>query len=155
MTQEGLTALLRAEKLNPNSALVAMLLGWVHNYRNENEAAIRSLRRAMRLSPLHPQVGIITSGIGNALIQMGRFEEAAAAYEQSLTEYPEFATSMMGLMAAYWRLGRMEDCARIAELYRAKAPDFSVSYFRKHRPQDAPAYSDAVIGALRENGFPE
>jgi TolB-like protein len=155
MTQEGLTALLRAEKLNPNSALVAMLLGWVHNYRNENEDAIRSLRRAMRLSPLHPQIGIITSGIGNALMQMGRFEEAAAAYEQSLTEYPEFATSMMGLMAAYWRLGRMEDCARIAELYRAKAPDFSVSYFRKHRPQDAPAYSDAVIGALRENGFPE
>ncbi|KPQ18144.1 MAG: Tetratricopeptide repeat [Rhodobacteraceae bacterium HLUCCO18] len=117
--------------------------------------AIRCLRRAMRLSPLHPQIGMITSGIGNALIQMGRVEEAAAAHEQSLTEYPEFATSMMGLMAAYWRLGRMEDCARIAGPYRAKAPDFPVSDFRKHRPQDATSCSDAVIGALRAKGFRE
>ncbi|MCU4651314.1 winged helix-turn-helix domain-containing protein [Roseibacterium sp. SDUM158016] len=155
MMPEGLTALLRAEKLNPNSAMVAMLLGWVHNYRNENEDAIRCLRRAMRLSPLHPQIGVMTAGIGNALMQMGRFEEAALSFEQSLSEYPEFATSMMGLMAAYWRLGRSDDCARIAELYREKAPDFSVSYFLKHRPQDAKEYTDAVIGALRATGFPE
>ena len=155
LRQEGLTALLRAEKLNPNSAMVAMLLGWVHNYRNENEDAIRCLHRAMRLSPLHPQIGIITSGIGNALMQLGRFDEAARSYEESLAQYPEFATSMLGLMAAYWRLDRPQDCARVAALYRAKAPEFSVSYFRKHRPQESRDYADAVIGALRATGFPE
>jgi TolB-like protein len=155
MHQDGLTALQRAERLNPNSAMVAMLLGWVHNYRAENDDAIRCLERAMRLSPLHPQIGIMTAGIGNALLQMGRVEEATRQYEQSLAQYPEFATSTMGLMACYWALGRKEDSARIAALYRAKAPHFSVGYFRKHRPDDSESYRQIIIDALRGNGFPD
>ena len=51
---------------------------------------------------------------------------------------------------AGWRIAR-----DIAGPYRAKAPDFPVSDFRKHRPQDATSCSDAVIGALRAKGFRE
>jgi tetratricopeptide (TPR) repeat protein len=99
---EGFTALKRAEALNPNSAQIGMFLGWVHNYRNEPEAAIPVFERAKRLSPLHPQIGVFTCGIGNALMQMGRFDEAVRLLELALTEYPEFATTQMALMATYW-----------------------------------------------------
>ena len=150
---DGFTALRRAAALNPNSAQIGMLLGWVHNYRNEPEAAIPVFERAKRLSPLHPQIGVFTCGIGNALMQMGRFDEAVRLLELALTEYPEFATTQMALMATYWQLGRFEDSARIAGLYRAKAPHFTVGYFRKNRPHENPVYSAAVIGALRHHGF--
>lgn len=151
----GLTALQRAKALNPNSGTVAMLLGWVHNYLSENEAAIEELRRARRISPLHPQIGVTTAGIGNALFQMGDFDGAVAAYEQALTEYPEFATIHLGLMGAYWAVGRKEDSARMAEVFRRKVPDMTVSTFRRTRPQDNRTYADTVIAALKANGFPD
>lgn len=153
-TRRGLTALQRAKVLNPNSATVAMLLGWVHNYLSENEAAIAELRRARRISPLHPDIGVITAGIGNALFQMGKIDEAAAQYEQALSEYPEFATIHLGLMAIYWALGRKEESARMAEILRRKAPDTTISGFRKNRPQDNSTYIEAVVVALAGNGFP-
>ncbi|MEQ8365481.1 MAG: winged helix-turn-helix domain-containing protein [Roseicyclus sp.] len=150
---DGFTALKRAEALNPNSAQIGMLLGWVHNYRNRPDAAIPVLERAKRLSPLHPQIGIFTCGIGHALMQQGKFEEAVVYLEQALTEYPEFATTQMSLMAAYLKVGRRDDSARIAEIYRAKAPGFTVSYFLKHRPYEEQGYREAIIAALRAHGF--
>ncbi|SNS66764.1 tetratricopeptide repeat protein [Antarctobacter heliothermus] len=153
-TRRGLTALQRAKVLNPNSATVAMLLGWVHNYLSENEAAIAELRRARRISPLHPDIGVITAGIGNALFQMGKIDEAAAQYEQALSEYPEFATIHLGLMGIYWALGRKEESAQMAEILRRKAPDTTVANFRKNRPQDSPTYIEAIAAALEGNGFP-
>ncbi len=153
-TQRGLTALQRAKALNPNSGVVAMLLGWVHNYRSENEAAIAELRRARRISPLHPQIGVTTSGIANALFQLGDFEGAVTHFEQALTEYPEFATIHLGLMGAYWAVGRKEESARMAEIFRRKVPDMTVSTFRRTRPQDNKTYTGAVIAALEGNGFP-
>lgn len=154
-TRRGLTALKRARTLNPNSGTVAMLLGWVHNYLNENEAAIEELRRARRISPLHPQIGVTTAGIGNALFHMGKFDEAVTCYEQALTEYPEFATIHLGLMGAYWAVGRKDESARMAEVFRRKVPDMTVATFRQTRPQDNKPYADSIIAALQGNGFPD
>lgn len=154
-TKTGLTALQKANTLNPNSATIAMLLGWVHNYRNENDDAITHLERALRISPLHPQIGIFTSGIGNALFQKGAFDEARQHYEKALTQYPEFATAHMGLMAIHWKLGNLTKSAEMAEYFRSKVPDMAVSTFVRTRPQDNEIYRDTVIAAFRANGFPE
>lgn len=153
--QEGLMALKRAYALNPNSATVALLLGWVHNYMDESDEAILHLRRVRRISPLHPNIGVATCGIGNALLQKGEFEDAAKYYEQAMAEYPEFASIHLGLMGCYWHLGRQEDSARIAEWFRAKVPDMSVETFIQTRPQNSILYRDAVIAGLRGNGFPD
>lgn len=154
-TSTGLTALKRAHALNPNSANIEMLLGWVYNYIDQSDLAIEHLRRAIRISPLHPQIGIMTSGIGNALFQKGDIAEATRYYEQALTEYPEFATIQLGLMGCYWKLGEAEKSAQMAEWFRQKVPDMSVATFRRTRPQNSRSYRDAVICALRANGFPE
>jgi TolB-like protein/thioredoxin-like negative regulator of GroEL len=153
--QEGLTALKRAYALNPNSATVALLLGWVHNYMAENDEAIAHLLRVQKISPLHPNIGVATCGIGNALLQKGEFEDAAKYYEQAMAEYPEFASIHLGLMGCYWHLGRFEDSARIAKWFRTKVPDMSVSTFVQTRPQNSEYYRDTVIAALKGNGFPD
>lgn len=152
--QEGLTALKRANALNPNSATVTMLLGWVYNYLDENDAGIQHLQRVKRISPLHPNIGVATCGIGNALLQKGEPENAARFYEQAMTEYPEFASTQLGLMGCYWRLGRHEDAARVAAWFRAKVPDMSVATFQRTRPQVNAYYRESIIGALEAHGFP-
>lgn len=152
--REGLTALKRANLLNPNSGTVAMLLGWVHNYLSQNDEAIEHLRRARRISPLHPQIGVVTAGIANALLQKGEVEAATVQFEQALTEYPEFATIHLGLLGCYWVLGRVEESARIADWFREKVPDMTVSTFRRTRPQDNQFYRETIIAGLEGNGFP-
>lgn len=153
--REGLTALGKAEWINPNSATTAMLKGWVHIYRNENDEAIASLTRAKRLSPLHPNIGIMTCGFGNVALERGQLEEAAAHFEQSLTEYPEFMTSTQGLMTAYHALGRLEEAAELARAYRERAPNFSVESFRTHRKVAAMHYLELTLQSMRDLGFPE
>ena len=153
--RRGLTALQQASVLNPNSSTIAMLLGWVHNYLNENDDAIEHLQRALRLSPLHPQVGVVTSGIGNSMLQKGAFEAARGHYELAMSQFPEFATAHMGLMAIYWKLGDLEKSAQMAEFFRRKVPDMTIATFVRTRPQNNEIYRDTMIAAFRANGFPE
>jgi TolB-like protein len=152
---DGMTALSRAERLNPNSGQVLMLKGWVHIYRDENEAAIATLTRAKRLSPLHPQIGIMTCGFGNACMQMGKIPEAVAHFEQALSEYPEFVTAVQGLMACRFALGEIEEAQRLADIYRAKAPRFSVQEYVENRPFESVQGLERVVDAMRALGFPE
>jgi TolB-like protein len=152
---DGMTALSRAERLNPNSGQVLMLKGWVHIYRNENEAAIADLTRAKRLSPLHPQIGIMTCGFGNVHMQMGKIPEAIGYFEQALSEYPEFVTAVQGLMACRFALGEIEEARRLAGIYRAKAPRFSVQRIHRKpavRVDRRPAADRRCDAGL---GFPE
>jgi TolB-like protein/Tfp pilus assembly protein PilF len=153
--QEGLTALRRAEVLNPNSGTVQMLLGWVYNYLDDSAPAIAHLERAKRLSPLHPHIGVINSGIGNAHAQTGDYETAVRHFEQAMTEYPEFASNQMMLIGVYWTLGRKGDAARMAEWLRRKVPDMTVRTFVETRPHHSESYRDLMVEALRGTGFPD
>jgi hypothetical protein len=57
-------------------------------------------------------------------------------------------------MGCYWALGRYDDSARMADWFRTKVPDMSVSTFRRTRPHDNPFYRETIIAALKGNGFP-
>jgi tetratricopeptide (TPR) repeat protein len=131
-----------------------MLLGWVFNYLNETAPAIEHLERAKRLSPLHPHIGVINSGIGNAYAQAGDYETAVRHFEQAMTEYPEFASNQMMLIGVYWALGRKGDAARMAEWLRRKVPDMTVQTFIETRPHHSEDYRDLMVEALRGTGFP-
>lgn len=153
--QEGLAALQRAEVLNPNSGTVAMLLGWVHVYMSNDDAAIASLMRAKRLSPLHPHIAVINGGIANALTQKGDLEAAVVMYEQARAEYPEFSSNQIGLIGVYWALGRQDEAQAMADWLRKKVPDMSVATYRRTRPQNSEPYQVMICEALTACGFPD
>ena len=60
-----------------------------------SEAAMEHFHRVQRISPLHPQIGIATCGLGHALMQSGDLDGAVRYYERAMTEYPEFATTQL------------------------------------------------------------
>jgi len=153
--ETGLIAVRKANALNPNSATIALFLGWVHNYLSNNDEAIEHLKRAIRISPLHPNIGVTTCGIANAYFQKQDLETAIRYYEEAITQYPEFASTQLGLMGCYLKAGNLEKSAQMAAWFRNKVPDMSVATFIRTRPHENVYYRDAVIDALRVNGFPE
>lgn len=153
--QRGMTAMTQASRLNPNSFTVAMLKGWVHNYLGEFDTAIEQLNRARRISPLDPQIGVATCGVAQATLMQGDPAGAAALYEQSLTEYPEFASSFLGLICCYWEIGDRARAGVMVDKLRAKVPDMSVSMFQRTRPFIDASYGERMCAALRGLGFPE
>jgi adenylate cyclase len=69
----------RAVALNPNSYHAWASRGWVYKIMGRSEEAIRSFERAIRMSPVDPQLHHAFIGIGMSLIELGRFDEATAA----------------------------------------------------------------------------
>lgn len=153
--ETGLIAVKQANSMNPNSATISLFLGWVHNYLGQDEDAIAHLTRAIRISPLHPNIGVTTAGIANAYFQKQDLETAARYYEEALLQYPEFATIQLGLMGCAWKMGDFEKSQKMASWFRQKVPDMSVATFIRTRPNHSAFYRETVVAALRANGFPE
>jgi len=152
---EGLAALRQAHECNPNSATISSLLGWVMVYEEDNAAALAAFERAQRISPVHPHISVIRSGIANARLQMGDREGAVEYFERAQAEYSEFGSNQIGLIGAYWALGREEDARTVAAKLRQKVPGMTVSGFLESIPQQNLTYRDLMREALRGVGFPE
>src|SRR5262249_29129023 len=69
----------RAVALNPNSQHAWGCRGWVYRVAGLPEEAVRSFERANRMSPVDPLLHQTFGGMGNALIELGRFDEAIVA----------------------------------------------------------------------------
>jgi adenylate cyclase len=83
--EAALAATGRAVAINPNSAQAASSAGWVHNYAADPAGAIPLFRRAVRLSPRDPDIGMMRAGeaiahlmLGDPLAALRSAEEACA-----------------------------------------------------------------------------
>ena len=79
-----------------------------------HEEAIRSFERGIRLSPLDPGRHNNLAGIGVALIELGRFEEAVTISKQSLRQNSSDGVAPRGLAAALAHLRRDAEAAKAA-----------------------------------------
>jgi len=89
------------------------------------DEAIESYRRAIEISPPHPQAQI---GIGNALLLQGKLEDAAAMYRQALRSDPGLAEAHHALAVALHRERKFD--AALVQYQKAieLKPDFAVAY---------------------------
>jgi adenylate cyclase len=110
----------RAVALNPNSHVAWICRGWVHRNAGLPEEAIRSFERAIRASPVDPLLHRLYTGMGMALIELGRFEEAIVAGKKALRQNSSFSAINAVLASAFAHLGRdaeaREAAARVLEL---------------------------------------
>ena len=142
----------RAVALNPNSYVAWICRGWVHRNAGLPEEAIRSFERAIRASPVDPLLYRLFTGMGMALIELRRFEEAIVAGKKALRQNSSFPAVNVVLASAFAHLGRdaeaREAAARVLEL----DPAFTISARMGQRRQ---AQAKLEIEGLRKAGLPE
>jgi adenylate cyclase len=142
----------RAVALNPNSWTTWNCRGAVYRIAGLQEEAVRSFERAIRMSPVDPRLHITLSGIGLALIELRRFDEAIVTGKKALRQNASWVTTYGCLASAFAHLGSdvaaHDAAARVLEI----SPAFTISAFIARGGQ---SNAKLLIEGLRKAGLPE
>jgi adenylate cyclase len=146
------TALNRALRLNPNSALVLNTLGHVHCAANDPEPAFDYLRRAMRLSPLDPKFAIMLEGLGLAHMLKGETVLALPLLQRAVQEWPTYVSAHRMLILALVRLGQLAEAREAAARLLENIPSYhgTGAEFFKNREFAAELQHALAISGIAE-----
>jgi TolB-like protein len=151
----GIALLDRAVLLNPNLASAWFLGGFLRALHGETDAAIEHLARAVRLSPLDPEMFRMQAGMALAHFFAGRFDSASAWAEKSVGNLPSFLAAVSLAAASHALAGRMDKAKQAMQRVRTLDPSLRVSNLKDwlpiHRPEDLARFADG----LRLAGLPE
>ena len=151
----GIAWLDRALVLNPNLAAAWFLGGFLRTWVGEPDSAIRHFERAMRLSPLDPELYRMQGGMAAAHLFAGRHDEATEWAEKSFRDLPSFLLSTGVIAAGHALAGRMERARPAVEHLRGLDPSLRIStlgdWLPIHRQQDLAVLAEG----LRLAGLPE
>jgi adenylate cyclase len=106
----------RAVALNPNLFLAWHCRGWVYKIAGQSEEALRSFERAIRMSPVDTRLHLTLAGMGSALIELRRFDEAVVVARRARHHSPSYSTSYRCLASAFAHLGRDAEAREAAAL---------------------------------------
>ena len=140
----------RAVALNPNSWITWNGRGHVYRIAGLPEEAIRSFERAIRMSPVDPRLYTTLTGIGQALIELRRFDEAIVVLKKALRQNLQFGTYRC-LASAFAHLGRDAEAHDAAARVLEIDPAFTISALIARVPKN----SKLFIEGLRKAGLPE
>ncbi|MEP9376941.1 winged helix-turn-helix domain-containing protein [Aquabacter sp. CN5-332] len=151
----GIALLDRAVVLNPNLAAAWFLGGFLRVWHGETEGAIAHFARAMRLSPLDPEMYRMEAGMAMAHLFAGRFDAASSWADKAFTNLPSFLM-VAGITAASHALAhRTEQAQRAMAHVRRLDPSLRISNIQDwlpiHRPEDLAIFASG----LRKAGLPE
>lgn len=151
----GIALLDRAVVLNPNLAAAWFLGGYLRVWHGETDAAIGHFAKAMRLSPLDPEMYRMQAGMAVAHLFAGRFDVASSWAEKAFTNLPSFLMVGCIIAASHALADRMEPAQRALDHLRQLDPALRISNIRDwlpiHRPEDLAIFADG----LRKAGLPE
>ena len=151
----GIAVLDRALVLNPNLASAWFLAGFLRTWNGEPDAAIEHFTRAMRLSPLDPELYRMQAGLAAAHLFAGRFDAASSWAEKAFRELPSFLMVVSVIAASHALAGRPDEAQRAMKHLRELDPTLRVSnladWLPIRRPEDLATFADG----LRKAGLPE
>jgi adenylate cyclase len=142
----------RAVALNPNSHVAWHARGWVYKNAGLPEEAVQSFQRNIRISPIDPLLHRALTGIGLALIELGRFDEAIVAGKKALRQHPSYPSAYRCLASAFAHLGRDAEAREAAARLLEVDPAFTISAWIARGGQ---SNSKLLIEGLRKAGLPE
>ena len=141
----------RAVALNPNSYWAWGDRGLVCRIAGLWEEAVRSLERAIRVSPVDPLLHLTFGGMGQALIELRRFDEAIVAGKKALRLNPSYSGGYRCLASAFAHLGRDAEAREAAARVLEFDPAFTISAFSARGAQKN---AKLLIEGLRKAGCP-
>jgi adenylate cyclase len=141
----------RAVALNPNSFNAWNCRGTVYRIAGRPEEAIRSYERAVRMSPVDPRLYMTFEGIGRALIELGRFDEAIVAGKKALRQN-HYVAIYRCLASAFAHLGRDAEAREAAARALEVEPGYTIS---ASIARGGLLNAKLFIEGLRKAGLPE
>lgn len=111
---DAIASLKKAVSLLPNLGWVYESLGRIHLLENQNEEALQALAKALELIPTPG--GELHRAMGQALLNLGRCEEALPNLEKALQTTPNDVRASHLLSLAMLRLNRYEEAISSAQL---------------------------------------
>jgi TolB-like protein len=151
----GIAAVDRALVLNPNLTVAWYVSGFQRISRGEPDNAIERFARAMRLSPLDPEMFQMQTGTAMAHMFAGRFDAASAWAEKASRELPDILRVSAFSAASHALAGRMEEARRVMQHVRRLDPTLRISKVEDwvvlRRPEDLATF----VAGLRKAGLPE
>jgi adenylate cyclase len=148
---EALDAARRALAIAPDVAVVLNHAGWVQAFSGDPREAIATFRRAIRVSPLDPQMGHLLQGLAIALQRAGDYEGAYDAAAKASRERPN---AQRVLLLSLMALGRTEEARTLAQRMIRTSPGTTITWFRGVPFRDE-AFKNRSIAAMRAAGIPE
>jgi adenylate cyclase len=143
----------RAVALNPNSHLAWHARGWVYEVAGLPEEAVRSFEHAIRMSPIDPVLHRALVGMGIALIELRRFDEAIVAGKRAQHQNPSsFPGTYRCLASAFAHLGRETEAREAAARALEVDPAFTISSWIA---RGGFSKTKLFIEGLRKAGLPE
>ena len=148
---ESIAADRKSIGLDPNYADGYASLAISLTYAGRPEDGLKAIRKAMRLNPRHPFFYVWN--VGHAYFLMGRYAEAATAFERVIERNPHFPGGHMTLAATYGHLGRTADAEWEVGETLTLLPDFSLAGERGKAMYKNPADLERYIEGLRKAGL--
>jgi adenylate cyclase len=145
----------RAVALNPSSFNAWRARGWVYQVAGLPEEAVRSFERAIRMSPIDPLLHRALVGIGYALIELRRFDEAIVAGKKSQHQNPSYSAAYRCLASAFALLGHEAEASEATERLLETDPAFTISAWIARAPGYGRSGFKVLIEGLRKAGLPE
>jgi adenylate cyclase len=142
----------RAVSLNPNSHVAWHCRGIVCRTAGLPEEGLRSYERAIRMSPLDPVLHLLFAGMGQALVELRRFDEAIVAGKKALRQNFSFPQAYRCLASAFAHLGRDAEAHEAAAHLLETDPAFTISGWIARGGQ---SNAKLLIEGLRKAGLPE
>ncbi len=153
---EGAIALVdKALVLNPNLAAAWFLGGFLRAESGDPEVAIEFFTRAMRFSPLDPEMFRMQAGMALSHLFAGRFDMASSWAERSFRQLPSFLLAVAIIAASQALAGRAEQARTAIEHLGRLDPTFRVSSLQGWIPIRRPEHLVLFEAGLRLAGLPE
>lgn len=151
----GIALLDKALVLNPNLAAAWFLGAFLRLWHGETDAAIEHFTRAMRLSPLDPELYRMKAGMAAAHLFIGRYDTASSWAEQAIRELPSLLLVAATLAASHALAGRTAEAQRAMDHLRQLDPGLRLSNLTDWLPIHRPENLATLTDGLRRAGLPE
>ena len=151
----GIALLDRAVLLNPSLASAWFLGGFLRAFHGEPDAAIEHVARAIRLSPLDPELFRMQAGMALAHFFADRFDAAAAWAEKAAGNLPGFLVAVCVAAASHALAGRIDKARQTMERMRTLDASLRISNLREWLPIHRPEDLARLANGLRLAGLPE
>lgn len=151
----GIALVDKALVLNPNLAAAWFLGGFLRTERGDPDTAIEFFTRAMRLSPLDPEMFRMQAGMAMSHLFAGRYDMASSWAEQSFRQLPSFLFVVAISAASHALAGRTDQAGTALQHLQKLDPTFRISSLEGWIPIRQPEHLARFIAGLRKAGLPE